>query len=115
VSDSGVEFATALPRGTALTSGDRLILDDVQMVVEVVERAEPVLIVRPGTPAEWALYAYHIGNGHKPMMICTDAIVCASLPGIEQVLRHHGIPFERGERPFTPVGQLPDHRHAVSA
>ena len=114
-SDSGFEFATALPRGTVLVAGDRLILDDAARVVEVRELEEEVLVIRPGSPQEWALFAYHIGNSHQPMMIVEDAILCAELLGMKQVLEFHGIPFVRERRAFTPIGLIPDHQHAVRA
>jgi urease accessory protein UreE len=112
-SEAGFEFATALPRGTVLVAGDLLVLDDAKRVVEVRELAEEVLVIRPATPQQWALFAYHIGNSHQPVMITEDAITCAELLGMKQVLEFHGIPFERERRPFTPVGLIPDHQHTV--
>jgi len=111
-SDGGREFATALDRGTILRGGDCLILDDPPLVVTIVEAAERVFVVRPRTPAEWALFAYSIGNSHQPLMIAEDAIVCPDVMGMEQVLEHHGIPFSRDTRPFTPVAGLADHHHS---
>jgi urease accessory protein len=114
VSDRGFEFATALERGTVLRAGDCFVFDTPPIVVHVIERAEPVLVVRPETPVEWALYAYHIGNSHQPMMLESDAIVCADVAGMAQVLNYHQIPFVRDHRPFTPISQLADHRHQVA-
>ena len=111
-SDGGREFATALTRGTILRGGDCLRLDDPPLVVVVVEAAEPVFVIRPRTPAEWGVFAYHIGNNHQPVMIADDGIVCADVMGMEQVLEHHAIPFAREMRPFTPVAGLADHRHS---
>ena len=70
---------------------------------------ERVLVVRPTTTTEWALWSYHIGNSHQPLMIAADVIVCADLPGMEQVLTYHAIPFAREQRAFTPVSQAPGH------
>jgi urease accessory protein len=113
-SDAGVEFATVLPRGTQLVEGDCLLLDSARLVVRVVERPEPVFVVRPLTSREWALFGYHIGNSHQPIMILDDAIVCADVPGMEQVLTYHAIPFSRSHRCFTPVSAVADHRHQLS-
>ena len=113
-SDLGFEFATTLARGTILRQGDCFIFDVPPLIVGVIERAEPVFVIRPGTHREWALFAYHIGNSHQPVMIADDAIVCADAPGMEQVLTYHGIPFVRQVRPFTPVGQIPEHQHQLS-
>ena len=112
--DGGAEFATALPRGTVLRQDDLLLLTTTRLVVCIVEELEPVLIVRPETPQAWALYAYQIGNSHQPLMLTGEGLICPDILGMEQVLTYHGIPFERAERPFTPVSQLPNHGHVPS-
>lgn len=112
-SDSGFEFATALPRGTVLRDGDCFVFDTPPLAVGVVELAEPVLVIRPASPMEWALFAYHIGNSHQPLMLAEDALVCPDYLGMSQVLSYYGIPFSREDRPFTPVSQVSDHRHQV--
>jgi urease accessory protein len=110
-SDAGVEFGTALARGTILRHGDVFVLDDVATSVSVIEGEEPVLLITPATAQEWALFAYHIGNSHQPMMVDGDAIVCPDVTGMAQVLDYHRIAFTPGKRRFTPVGFMPDHRH----
>lgn len=111
ISDAGLEFGTALPRGTILRTGDCFVLDGARMVVAIVERPEPVLVIQPGSSREWGLFAYHIGNSHQPVMVSEAEIVCPDLPGMRQVLELHGIRFSRVMRPFTPVSAVPDHRH----
>jgi urease accessory protein UreE len=110
-SDGGLEFATALPRGTVLRQADRLVIEPLRAIVTIVELAEPVLIIEPRTPAEWGLFGYQIGNSHQPLMLTGHEIVCADCLGMEMVLRQHAIPFSRGVRPFTPVGPPADHQH----
>ena len=107
--DGGVEFGTALPRGTMLREGDCLALERPPLVIVVHELAEPVLVARPSSPVEFALWGYHLGNSHQPLMIADDALICADVPGTEQVLTYHAIPFLREIRPFTPVSQAPSH------
>lgn len=113
-SDCGFEFATALARGTVLRDGDCFVFDRPPLVIRIVERQEPVFILRPATSGEWALFAYHIGNSHQPVMFGEEEIVCPDVPGMEQVLTYHGIPFSRALRAFTPVGQIPSHQHLLS-
>jgi urease accessory protein len=111
-SDGGIEFGTALARGTVLRGGDWLLIEALATAVAVVELEEPVFIIRPQSAAEWAAFGYHIGNSHQPLMITDTEIVCAVLPGITEVLNYHGIPFVRGLRPFTPLGlDRIGHRH----
>src|SRR5947209_442338 len=80
--DGGVKFGTSLPRGTVLRSGDCLLLDPERLIVVVAERAEPVLVIEPRSQTEWALFAYHIGNRHQPVMITERSIVCPDVPGV---------------------------------
>jgi len=107
--DGGIEFATALERGTVLRDGDLLLLESVPLIVTVRERPEAVLVVAPPTMHEWALWSYYIGNSHQPVMITGEALVCPDVPGVEQMLSYHAIPFAREVRPFTPVSQAPSH------
>ncbi len=109
--DGGVEFGTALPRGTVLRAGDCLALDGERVVVAVVERAEPVFVIEPRSAPEWALFAYHIGNRHQPVMITERALVCPDVPGVEPLLQQHGMPYSRSMLPFTPATTVAGHSH----
>src|SRR5713101_4180959 len=93
--DGGVDFGTALPRGTVLRAGDCLVLDEAQLVIVVVERPESVFVIEPRSAPEWALFAYHIGNRHQPVMITERSLVCPDVPGVEQLLQQHDMPYVR--------------------
>ena len=114
-SDGGVEFALDLPRGSVLRAGDCFVLDAVRTVVTVVERPEPVFVIEPRSAQEWALYAYHIGNRHQPVMITDRALVCPDVPGVAQLLHQQHIPHAQAVLPFTPAtvgaGHQPGHQH----
>ena len=110
-SDGGLEFGTTLPRGTVLYEGDALFVESLRLLVVVIERPEPVLVITPASTSEWGLYGYHIGNSHQPMMMTEQEIVCLDNIGMRQVLDQYDIPFVYATRPFTPIGQLADHRH----
>jgi urease accessory protein len=109
--DGGVAFGTSLPRGTVLRAGDLLVLDAERVVVSIVERAERVFVVEPKTPREWSLFAYHIGNRHQPLMIIDSALVCPDVPGVEQLLQQHRMPYARATMPFTPAATVAGHQH----
>ena len=111
LTDGGVEFGTSLPRGTVLRAGDCFLLDANRLVVFVVERAEPVFVIEPRTQPEWALFAYHIGNRHQPLMITDGALVCPDLPGVEQLLQQHRMPYTRATMAFTPAATVAGHQH----
>jgi len=112
-SDRGREFETALPRGTVLHEDDCFVFDAQRVVVRVVEREEPMLVVRPKDHREWGVFAYHIGNSHQPVMIADDALVCPDALGMDELLKYHAIPFLREHRKFTPLGQVSDHQHQL--
>ena len=109
--DGGVEFGTSLPRGTVLRGGDCFVLAPARLVVDIVERDEPVFVVAPRAPQDWALFAYHIGNRHLPLMIVDDALVCPDVPGVEQLLQQHHMPYQRATLPFTPATTVAGHEH----
>ena len=110
-SDGGVAFGLSLPRGTMLRGGDCLVVDKARTVVVVVERPERAFFISPRTPQEWALFAYHIGNRHQPMMLTDGAIVCPEVAGVEQLLEQQRIPFTHTMIPFTPVTSGDSHLH----
>jgi urease accessory protein len=111
-SDGGLEFAVALPRGSVVRAGDCFVLDEARAIVTVVERQEPVFVIEPRSASDWALYAYQIGNRHQPIMITGGFIACPDVPGMEQLLHQHHIPFRRATQPFTPVsGSGGGHQH----
>ena len=110
-SDGGIEFGTSLPRGSVLRAGDCFVLDTERLVVAVIERSEPVFVIEPLASSDWGLFAYHIGNGHQPLMITDRGLVCPDVPGAESLLRHHRIPYVRAHLAFTPMGVVADHHH----
>ncbi len=109
--DGGVEFGTALPRGTVLCAGDCAVLESERLVVLVVERPEPVFVIEPRSAPEWALFAYHIGNRHQPLMITDRALVCPDVPGVAALLQQHHMPYTRSTLPFTPATTVAGHSH----
>ena len=102
-SDGGIEFGTALARGLVLQQDDCLLLEDPRAVIVVVEKVEPVFVITPASPEEWARFAYFIGNSHQPMMVDGGAIVCPDVLGMTQVLDYHEIPYAAAVRAFTPI------------
>jgi urease accessory protein UreE len=110
-SDGGVDFGTSLPRGSVLHAGDCFVLEPERLVVTVIERPEPVFVIEPSHATEWALFAYHIGNRHQPVMITERSLVCPALPGVEQLLQQHHMPYVRATLPFTPATTVAGHQH----
>jgi len=101
LSDGGLDFAISLPTGTVLKGGDCMILDPERAIVRVQEAPEPVYIVRPGTPQEWAYYAYHVGNRHQQVMIGDTELIFLQNPAVRSLLEQLHVSFESDTRPFT--------------
>jgi urease accessory protein len=110
-SDGGVEFAISLPAGTILKGGDCVVLEAEQTIVEVKEAPEAVYIVRPGTPQQWAFYAYHVGNRHQQVMIGESELIFLQNPAVRSVLEQLHVHFETDTRPFTAALATVGHGH----
>ena len=100
-SDTGLEFAVSLPNGTVLKEGDCMILEPEQTIVRIQEAPEPVYILRPQTPQDWAYCAYHVGNRHQQVMIGETELIFLQNPAVRSLLEQLHAHFETGERPFT--------------
>ena len=109
--DGGIEFGTSIPRGTVLRGGHFFLLDDPPLVAVIVERPEPVFVIEPRSAQEWGLFAYHIGNRHQPVMITSTTLVCPDVPGVEQLLQQHQMPYARATMAFTPIATTIGHQH----
>jgi len=100
-SDAGVEFAISLPAGTILKGGDCMILESERTIVRIQEAPEPVYVIRPKTPQDWAYYSYQVGNRHQQVMIGETELIFLQNPAVRSLLEQLHVPFETGERPFT--------------
>jgi urease accessory protein len=107
----GVEFAISLPGGTVLKAGDCLVLDAERIIVIVEEAAEPVYVIAPRSSREWALYAWHVGNRHQPVMIGETELIFPRNPGVRSLLEQLHAPFREDTRPFNAVIATAGHSH----
>jgi urease accessory protein len=110
-SDGGLEFAISLASGTVLKKGDCMILASERTIVEVNEACEPVYIVRPRTPQDWAYFAYHVGNRHQEVMIGESELIFLQNPAVRSLLEQLHAPWETGDRPFTAALVNVGHFH----
>jgi urease accessory protein len=111
-SDSGLEFAISLPGGTILKEGDSLVLEPERTIVRIRETPEPVYIVRPGTPQEWAYYAYHVGNRHQEVMIGKTELIFLQNPAVRSLLEQLHVHYETGQCEFTAAHVNVGHSHS---
>jgi urease accessory protein UreE len=110
-SDTGLEFAISLPGGTILKEGDNLVLEPERTIVSIREASEPVYIVRPRTPQEWAYYAYHVGNRHQEVMIGDTELIFLQNPAVRSLLEQMHVDYELGQREFTAALVNVGHSH----
>jgi urease accessory protein len=110
-SDRGTEFAISLPNGTILKDGDCFVLRDANTIIEVREASEPVYVIRPKTPQEWAYYAYHVGNRHQQVMIGATELIFPKSPAVRSLLEQLHADFTTDERPFTAALVQAAHSH----
>jgi urease accessory protein len=111
-SDSGLEFAISLPAGTILKEGDILVLEPERTIVRIREAQEPVYIVQPSTPQEWAYYAYHVGNRHQEVMIGDTELIFLQNPAVRSLLEQLHVHYETGQREFTAALVNVGHSHS---
>jgi urease accessory protein len=110
-SDGGVEFAISLPNGTVLKGSDCMILEPEKTIIKVREASEPVYVVRPKTPQDWAYFAYHVGNRHQEVMIGESELCFLQNPAVRSLLEQLHAHFETDERPFTAALANVGHFH----
>jgi urease accessory protein UreE len=110
-SDAGTDFAISLPAGTILKGGDCLLLQAERTIVEVREAIEPVYVIRPKTPQEWAYYAYHVGNRHQQVMIGPSDLIFLQTAAVRSLLEQLHVSFTTDERPFTAALANVGHSH----
>ena len=100
-SDGGIAFAISLPAGTVLKSDDCFVLPAEKTIVVVHEAKEPVYVMRPKTPQDWALFAYHVGNRHQPVMIGENELIFLESPAVRSLLDQLRAEYTVDTRPFT--------------
>src|SRR5215831_1797238 len=110
-SGGGIEFAISLPAGTILKERDVLLLHKEGIAVVVHEAQEPVYVLRPKTPQEWAYFAYQIGNRHQPVMIGEAELVFPQNPAVKSLLDQIHARYEPDVRPFTAALVTNSHSH----
>ena len=110
-SDSGVEFAISLSAGIVLKDGDCFVLDVEKTVVVVQEAVQPVYIIRPRTPQEWAYYAYQVGNRHQSVMIGESELIFLQNPAVRSLLDQLHVHYTTDARPFTAALANIGHSH----
>lgn len=116
--DAGSPFLLDLERAAVLADGDGLLIDS-GGIIAVVAAVEPVIEVKPGSAAEAARFAWHLGNRHALVQVLTDGglrllddpILAAMLRGLGAVVVQRRAAFtpEAGAYALTDAGEGTGH------
>jgi urease accessory protein len=114
---TGEEVGLMLPRGTLLRGGDCLRADDGR-IVRVVAAAEALMEAHCGDAERLARCAFHLGNRHTPVEVCTGALRFAADEVLAGMLRGLGAQVSALTGPFEPEAGAyagGHHHHAADA
>ena len=117
--DAGEPFLLDLDRPVMLAHGDGLALEG-GGVICVRAADEDVIEVRPGTAAEAARLAWHLGNRHTPVQILAcgrlrlldDPVLAAMLRGLGASVMHCRAPFAPEAGAYAEVAHGEGLAHA---
>jgi urease accessory protein len=104
---AGRRLGVFLPRGSVVRGGDVLVTEDGSLV-RVLAAAQPVLRIAAcaehGTPTDLMRAAYHLGNRHVQLEICTDHLQLEPDPVLAEMLRTMHLSVGERDAPFEPEG-----------
>jgi urease accessory protein len=100
--EGGVEVYLQLKRGTVLQQGDRLQSADGEIAIEIVARAERVMVVTAAHSLDLLQAAYHLGNRHVPLEITDTHLYLLPDPVLRDLLAQRGLQVIEADRPFQP-------------
>ena len=109
---AGREVALALPTGSVLRPGDVVAVES-EWYLAVEASPEPVLAIRPRSPAEAIRIAFEVGNRHFPLALDGELLLVPDDSAMEQLLRRLDASWQRRQAVFDPLGG-PLHQHAAS-
>jgi len=105
----GRELALALPTGTVLEPGVVVFVgDDFYVIVEALPEA--VIAVTTRSHPEAVRTAFEVGNRHFPLALDGDRLLVPDDTAMEQLLQRLGVPWEKTQAVFSPLGA--GHGHA---
>ncbi len=101
--EDGEEVGLLLDRGTVLRGGDQLLASDGR-IVEVVAAAEEVSVVTAADAWQLARAAYHLGNRHVAVQVCTGSLRYLRDHVLDDMVRGLGFDVAAETLPFEPEG-----------
>jgi urease accessory protein len=106
----GREIAIALKTGSVLEPGSILCVEPGWYVtVEAAE--EPTLVISPPNQSMAIRVAFEVGNRHFPLAIAGSNLLVPDDTAMVQLLSHLGVPWERHNAIFAPIGGGHHHEH----
>ncbi len=108
----GRELRISLPRESELNDGDVLAIEDgVALVVRAA--AEELYVIRPGSPLDWGVTGYQLGNLHRPVRFTADSMLTPKDPMVADLLKRLDVAYEERSVPFVGkrYGSFVGHHH----
>lgn len=109
--DHNREVGIRLPKGSHLSVGDVLYMDESNMIVLDV-MSEELLIIQPRSLHDMGEIAHQLGNRHLPAQFEGDEMFVQYDYLVEELLQQWGMPYTRETRqvkqPFQHIGHSHD-------
>lgn len=112
--ERGRKIGIALPTGTTVPPGSILFVGE-DWYLRLDAAIEPVLEVSPADSAEAVKIAFEVGNRHFPLALDgrSDKILVPDDKAMVRLMERLGVPFERRQVAFEPIGNTQLHQHAA--
>jgi len=109
--EQGRKIGIALPTGTVLAPGSILYVGaDWYLKIEAANEA--VLVIAPPDYNEAVRIAFEVGNRHFPLALVDNKILVPDDKTMVRLMERLGMPWERRQATFDPIGNTQLHQHA---
>ena len=112
--ERGRKIGIALPTGTRVAPGSILYVAE-DWYLKLIAAVEPVLEISPADSGEAVKIAFEIGNRHFPLALDGGGgkILVPDDKVMVRLMERLGIPFDRRQAAFDPIGNTQLHQHAA--
>jgi urease accessory protein len=108
--DRGRKVGIALPTGTIVAPGAILCVG-ADWYLKIEAAIESVLAIFPSDYAEAVRIAFEVGNRHFPLALEENRMLVPDDKAMARLMERLGVPWERRQAAFNPVGNIQLHQH----
>jgi urease accessory protein UreE len=106
----GRKIGVALPTGATLAHGTILYVG-ADWYLKIEAAGEPVLEIFPSDYNEAVKIAFEVGNLHFPLALDENKILVPDSKVMLRLMDRLGVPWERRQSIFDPIGNTQVHQH----